>query len=77
MDTIKKIFGFIWIGLAVFTMVFLIYFGVPKLLSGTQDGIVFGIIIVFILMPIISGGLALFGYYSIIGEYSRDKMLQE
>lgn len=77
MDVIKRIFGVIWILLALFSAWFLISFGIPKLTSGTQDGTVFGIIIVFILMPIISGGLALFGYYSMIGEYSRDKMLQE
>lgn len=77
MDHIKKIFGVIWILLAGFSVWFLISFGVPKLTSGTQDGMVFGIIIVFILMPIISGGLALFGYYSVIGEYSKDKMMQE
>jgi len=53
---------------------FLITFGVPKLVSGTQEGVVFGIIILFILMPLTVGGLAVFGYYSVTGEYDENKM---
>lgn len=69
MNTIKKIFGIVWIILALAMGYFLITFGVPKLTSGTQDGMVFGIIILFILMPLIVLGLGVFGYYSLIGEY--------
>ena len=31
-------------------------------------------IILFVLMPIISGGMAIFGYYALKGEYSDDKI---
>ena len=44
-----------------------------KITSGKQEDLVFGSIIVFILMPIVVGGLATFGLYSLKGEYSADK----
>jgi len=34
----------------------------------------FGIIILFVLTPIVSGGMAIFGYYALTGEYSDDKI---
>jgi hypothetical protein len=48
--------------------------GIPKITSGKQEDLVFGIIILFVLMPIISGGMAVFGYYALTGEYSDDKI---
>ena len=47
--------------------------GLPKLLSGKTEDLVFGIIIVFVLMPIIVGGLLTFGIYALTGEYDSDK----
>nr|WP_317127490.1 hypothetical protein [Chryseobacterium piscium] len=47
--------------------------GIPKITSGKQEDLVFGIIILFVLVPIVTGGLAIFGYYSLIGEYSDEK----
>ena len=47
--------------------------GIPKITSGKQEDLVFGIIIVFVLMPIVVGGLAVFGWYSLNGEYSANK----
>ncbi|WP_370877885.1 DUF6814 family protein [Sphingobacterium zeae] len=46
----------------------------PKISTGHQEDVVFGIIILFILTPIISIGLGLFGYYSLLGEYDQNKM---
>lgn len=46
--------------------------GLPKLSSGKQDDLVFGIIIVFILLPIVVGGLVRFGTYAVQGEYDFD-----
>lgn len=74
MNIVKRIFGIVWILLAVTAAYFMITFGVPKLTSGTQDGIVFGIILLFILLPFITLGLLMFGYYSLIGEYDDDKL---
>lgn len=74
MNAIKKILGIVWMLLALLTGYFLFTFAEPKLVSGKQDGIVFGIIILFVLMPIIVLGLAMFGYYSFIGEYNEEEM---
>jgi len=75
MESIKKTFGILWIILALLTAYFCIFeFGIPKLGTGHQEDLVFGIIILFILTPIISVGLAVFGYYALKGEYSKDKM---
>lgn len=72
MNTIKKILGIVWIVLALAMGYFLITFGGPKLTSGTQDGMVFGIIILFVLMPLIVLGLGVFGYYALLGEYNEE-----
>lgn len=74
MDLIKKILGIAWLALAAAAAYFCIFiFGVPKLSTGRQEDLVFGIIILFILTPIIVGGLAVFGYYALAGEYARNK----
>lgn len=72
MNTIKRILGLVWILLAIGMGYFLITFAGPKLTSGTQDGLVFGIIILFVLLPLIVLGLGVFGYYSLIGEYNEE-----
>ncbi len=75
MESIKKIFGILWIILAILTAYFCIFqFGLPKIATGHQEDLVFGIIILFILTPIISVGLAIFGYYALKGEYEKNKM---
>ncbi|MEC3876887.1 DUF6814 family protein [Chryseobacterium salviniae] len=74
MNGIKKILGILWIAIALTVGYFgITVMGVPKITSGKQEDLVFGIIILFVLMPIISGGMAIFGYYSLTGEYSDDK----
>ena len=75
MNAVKKLLG----GLAVILGLVVGYFGLtilglPKLNSGKQDDLVFGIIIVFILLPIVVGGLVRFGTYAIQGEYSEDNL---
>lgn len=75
MDIVKRILGLIWIVLAIASAYFCIFqFGLPKLSSDKQDDVVFGIIIVFILTPLIVLGLTIFGLYSIKGEYNKSKM---
>lgn len=75
MEAIKKILGIIWIILAVLTAYFcIVQFGFPKLQTGHQEDLVFGLIIVFILTPIVSIGLGIFGYFALRGEYHEDKM---
>ncbi|WP_027378497.1 DUF6814 family protein [Chryseobacterium daeguense] len=75
MNGLKKILGILWIAIAVVVGYFgITVLGIPKISSGKQEDLVFGIIILFVLMPIISGGMAIFGYYSLTGEYSDDKV---
>lgn len=74
MNGLKKILGIVWILIALVVAYFgITVMGIPKLASGKQEDLVFGIIILFVLVPIVSGGMAIFGYYSLIGEYSDDK----
>jgi hypothetical protein len=74
MNTLKKAFGIVWIilGLVIAYYGFSVL-GLPKLTSGKQEDLVFGIIIVFILLPLIVGGLFIFGSYALAGEYDLIK----
>ncbi len=70
MDHIKKILGIVWIALALAAAYFCIFiFGLPKFATGKQEDLVFGIIIVFVLTPLIVLGLGTFGWYAFTGEY--------
>jgi len=74
MNTVKQILGVLWVILAVAAAYFCVFeFGLPKLLSDQQDDLVFGIIILFILTPLIVLGLGTFGYFAVIGEYNEKK----
>ncbi|MDI9869390.1 MULTISPECIES: DUF6814 family protein [Flectobacillus] len=73
MDGIKKILGIVWILLGIAAAWFgITVLGLPKLASGKQDDLVFGIIIMFILTPIITGGLLIFGKYALQGEFNEE-----
>lgn len=79
MDTIRKVFGFIWMAGAVMLAVLLPYFAITRLGSGqaTEEDYVFWIVIVTIFIPIIIGFI-LFGYYAFKGEYNdRNKQLSQ
>jgi small-conductance mechanosensitive channel len=72
MNLLKRILGVVWLALAAFAAYFcVVEFGLPKFQTNSQDDLVFGIIILFILTPLIVIGLAIFGYYSLIGEYDE------
>ncbi|RZJ72754.1 DUF6814 family protein [Flavobacterium sp.] len=71
MNAIKKIFGIVWILLAAATAYYCIDIFGGKLSSGKQDDLVFGIIIFFILLPLVCFGLATFGYYALTDEYKE------
>ncbi len=74
MNGLKKILGILWIAVALVVGYFgITVLGIPKITSGKQEDLVFGIIILFVLMPIISGGLGIFGYYALTGEYADEK----
>ena len=70
MKALKRILGLLWMALAAAAAYFCIFiFGLPKFGTGKQEDLVFGIIILFILTPLIVLGLGTFGYYAIKGEY--------
>lgn len=73
MNQVKRILSIVWITLGLYAGYFSITsVGVPKFLSGlggnTSD-LVFGMIMLFILTPLITGALFMFGYYAYKGEY--------
>ncbi|MEI8052614.1 MAG: DUF6814 family protein [Bacteroidota bacterium] len=74
MESIKKYSGILWILIALLIGYFnIMVMGIPKFQSGKQEDLVFGIINIFLLTPIIVGGLLVFGYYALKGEYSQGK----
>jgi len=74
MNQLKRILGLVWIALAIAAAYFCIFqFGMPKFQSGKQDDLVFGIIILFVLTPLIVLGLGTFGFFALIGEYDASK----
>ena len=69
MNLIKRILGIVWIGLGIGAGIYLIYFqAVPLWAKGGND-LVPAIIYTFVLAPLISIGMSLFGYYSLQGEF--------
>ena len=71
MNLIKRILGIVWIGLGIGAGIYLIYFqAVPLWAKGGND-IVPAIIYTFVLAPLISIGMSLFGYYSLQGEFDN------
>lgn len=58
------------LGLAAF-YVAIFKLGISKIMSGNQDDLIFGIIVMVIISPIVATGLFLFGKYALQGEYNE------
>lgn len=75
MNQLRRLTGIIWLALGAAAGYFSITsIGLPKFISGlggNQSDLVFGIIVLFVLTPIIVGSLIIFGYYALKGEYDR------
>ncbi len=69
MNAIKKYIGILWIALAAVVAYYSIGIFGGKLTSGKQDDLVFGIIIFFVLLPLVVTGLTIFGWYAMTNEY--------
>jgi hypothetical protein len=69
MNAIKKYIGILWIALAAVVAYYSIGIFGGKLTSGKQDDLVFGIIIFFVLLPLVVTGLTFFGWYAMTNEY--------
>ena len=71
-NQLKRWLGIVWIGLGIVAAWFGIFkMGIPKIMSGNQEDIVFGIIMMLIITPVAVIGLFLFGKYSLQGEYDE------
>jgi nitric oxide reductase large subunit len=70
MNAIKRVLGVVWIAIGVAAGYFLLIDqAIPKFETGKQEDLIPAIIYTFVLAPIIVGGLGIFGYYSLTGEY--------
>ncbi len=70
LNTIKRYSGIVWIALGLAAGWFGVFkLGIPKLISGKQDDLIFGIIVMFFITPVATVGLLLFGKYALQGEY--------
>lgn len=66
----RKGFGIIAILLGLAAGYFGVFeLGLPKITSGNQDDLIFGIIVMVFITPIATIGLCLFGKYALAGEY--------
>jgi len=64
------VLGFVWILLGlIFAYLGIVELGIPKIGTGKPDDLIFGLIVVFVLTPIISIGLVIFGKFALQGEY--------
>jgi MFS family permease len=69
-NRLKRMLGFVWIVLGlIFAYWGIVELGFPKIVSGKADDLIFGIIVLFIVTPIITIGLFTFGKYALQGEY--------
>lgn len=69
---VKRVLGVVWILLglaAVYVGIFKL--GIPKISSGKQDDMIFGIIVTAIITPLAASGLCLLGKYALQGEYDE------
>jgi MFS family permease len=72
-NQIKRWMGIVWLLLGLVAAWFGIFkMGIPKIMSGNQQDIVFGIIMMLIITPVAAIGLILFGKYSLQGEYDEE-----
>ncbi|MDE3250657.1 MAG: hypothetical protein KGO82_18490 [Bacteroidota bacterium] len=70
MNQLRKYLGLVWIILALIAGYWLIVSqAIPKFESSKPEDKIPAIIYAFILTPIIVGGLFVFGYYALKGEY--------
>lgn len=70
LSLVQKYLGLLWMAVALFSAYFgIIELGIPKLSSGKQEDLIFGVIVLFLITPVSSIGLFLFGRYAWLGRY--------
>ncbi len=69
-NKLKRGLGIVWIALGLVTAYFgVFHLGLPNIMSGKQDDLIFGLIMMLIITPVASIGLIMFGKYALTGEY--------
>lgn len=72
LNSIRKWLGILWIMLALVVVWYgFMQAGIPKILSGKQEDIVFGFIITVIITPVAACSLFFFGKYALEGAYKQ------
>ena len=69
MESLKKYLGIVWILLGIYVGYDRIIDSLAKISSDKLEDRVFGWVILCVLVPIVVGGLILFGKYALEGEY--------
>ncbi|QNL49979.1 hypothetical protein H8S90_25390 [Olivibacter sp. SDN3] len=73
MDLLKKYLGILWMLLGIVAGYYLIVSqAIPQFKSDNPEDLVPAIVYTFVLMPIISGGLLIFGWFAWKGEYDDE-----
>ena len=63
----------VWILLGLVTAFFgVLELGLPNIMSGKQEDLIFGLIMMLIITPVASVGLLMFGKYALAGEYDDE-----
>lgn len=76
-NQLKRWLGIVWILLGLVAAWFGIFkMGIPKIMSGNQEDIVFGIIMMLVITPVAAIGLIVFGKYSLQGEYDDETVVE-
>lgn len=73
METLKKYLGVIWILLGIYVGYDRVIDSLIKIGSEKLEDRVFGWVVLCVLVPIIVGGLILFGKYALDGEYKSEE----
>ncbi len=72
-NKLKRGLGIVWIALGLVTAYFgVFHLGLPNIMSGKQDDLIFGLIMMLIITPVASVGLLIFGKYALTGEYDDE-----
>lgn len=72
MNNLRRILGIVWILIGLAGGYYLIVNqAIPKFYSDKEEDLIPAIIYAFVLTPIIVGGLLIFGWYALRGEYDQ------
>jgi hypothetical protein len=73
MEALKKYVGIVWILLGLYVGYDRILDSLTKISSDKLEDRVFGWVVLCVLVPIVVGGLILFGKYALDGEYTEER----